>query len=266
MQTMSTTTSYLSLYQFTPGRTLFALSGMQAILTPAEAALLDDLITAARAAGEHQLARLLVWSAERGLRLTRPDAAKIDPVADGLLGSVYSSAQRAVDTLPPTHPVHKAARKLLDRHFARGAITITTLRYEDQLAASKVLVAELDAPEQADLVSKLGLGLYLDELRPLLVSYEAALRPGSGRSLTWEDVLADQANTQETLARVVVRVLDRFDEPTRTRLLAPIDHQNSLIAAAYRARRPLGDVDPKTGLEGEATPPLPEAEAPVAPG
>jgi hypothetical protein len=266
--------TWTTLYPFPPGRAEFALIGLEQVLEPAEVVELQEVIDDGKALAQAQMNRLRVRAGEQARPTTRPEAQRIDYQIDPLFGALFTSLKTPTEKLPATHEVHIASKDLITRHYPNGAVSITAQQFEIQLAAGKNLLAELDEERLQALVSKLGLGLYIDELRPLMVAYEAALRITAPRTVTADDITTGQNAVQEALCRVIHRILGRFDAPdqapARARLLKPIDDQNTRIAAYYRDRLKLRDVDPKTGDEidtpdeNSAENPATNASGPVA--
>ena len=253
---------WLNLTQMTPGRVMFAMDQMaEAIETDAERALLTPLIATAHAAGQVQLEVEANWAQNKGVEPTRPEAPKVDAPADRCVGGIQTALVKGVDALAPADAedeqdeeaqeeaaVRADAQALLKDHFIEGAVSITALKYEDQLAQMKRLVRTLQLPKNAKVVEKLGLGLYLRRLVRLLPKYAAALGQVGQRIVRYDEVSAARAATHKALAAVVGAVLGpQISEAARARLLDPVALQQRLMAEDRAARRSVRDVDRKTG-------------------
>jgi hypothetical protein len=258
--------SLLTFNQLTPGRVLSALKSVREAAEPDERAVLepwiDDAIQLAR-----RLTRMrLLWRAQRTLRSQgsgRTGIQAVDGRVDGVLGSVVGLLERAAQYLPAAHPARTLAAELLEAHFPDGLGAVTSLQYEDELAAAEDLLEALFLDQYAPLVRDLGLGVWREVLQTLLPEYEANIGHRKGKGLAWSEVQALRLAVDEALGRVVAVILGTWPAADqgerRARLLRPIAAQSDAVSEAIRRRVRVKDVDAETGVEldddGEADQP-----------
>ena len=149
--------------------------------------------------------------------------------------------------------------------FPEGAAAITHMSYENELAATEVLLHDLKATH-AEAVVTLGLVPFVERLSMLVSQFREALTEESVREISYDQLRQAQTEGQEAMLRVVARIIadhsgtSAEETARRQELLAPIQAQNRRLAERYSSRRGVIDVDAQTGQE------LPETEGlPVEP-
>jgi len=255
---------YFNLYQFPTGRRLFAMrqvaevareAGVPQIAELAQSAVKQDLKTAELEAA---------WRRSRAkTEGKRKRANDLDGQLDRTLGGMARQLGALVHTFGD-QPIGPRASALLGHLFPEGAAAITTMSYENELAASEVILEDLTGPHAND-AAALNLAPFVERLRTLLPEFRESLKQETTREVSYDEVRQARATGQETMLRVVAKILGDFpgssaeDVQTRQSLLGPAMNQNRRIAEAFSRRRPVGDVNPETGEEE----PEPEGSTPA---
>lgn len=246
---------YLSLYQFPAGRLIYA---MHLVLERAQTRGLDDVVTLAQAArvqGQETVRLERAWDRSRSKSQgRRVAAAEVDAHVDRTLGGLANQLAGFVHTFGD-EPEGVAALAVQERIFPLGAAAITTLSYENELAAAEQILSDLEG-EYAGPVETLALGSFVDRLRRLLPTFRDALARETEREVSFSEVREARAMSQDALVRVVATVIahhpgdDEADTQARQQLLGPVMSQNRRIQASLANRRGRArDVDPETGEE-----------------
>jgi len=265
---------FVNIYVFTPGRILFAVADVkrraqQRDIQPVIAAC-NKSLDAAQLCLDTENA----WNRTKNAPGSRGDgeAKAIDPLLDRAVSGTQDSVMTITRSLSPDHQLVISGKEFLRKAFPAGAIAITNLAYEDELAAVKNLLGRLaDSNDLKPYVAKLNLQPYIAEMSSLADVFETALRSSAPAEVSFGEVKASRANAQNWLLALVLKVGGLFPEPTpqdaeaRAFLLEPIMDQNTRIAAIHRRRQPVPDVDPNTGDEQPETPAQPPVVPPAGP-
>ena len=245
---------YFDLYQFPMGRCLFAMRQVAELATELDAPQITQL---AQQGVEQAQAATAVEAGWRRSRSTstgkRVRASELDVQLDRTLGGMTMLLSGVAHTFGDDGPGLKATA-LLQRLFPEGAVAITSMNYENELAACEVILKDLNDGRRAD-AEALGLAPHIQRLEQLLPAFRDALKQETTREVSFDEVREARARAQEAMLHVVSKILGDYggSEPasveTRQALLAPVMNQNRRIAEALSNRRPVGDVDPETGEE-----------------
>jgi hypothetical protein len=199
--------------------------------------------------------------------------AELDIELDGTLGAVQEILRRAIKRLRDPEMKKRAAR-LLQALFPQGAAEVIRLPIELELEEARDVLAVLVDPQWADVVSRLGLGVYAEQLAELIEQIDAILLTRGGGRPSWDGVEAARAEAQEALLRLTAYIAGTWSEEediaTREALLAPIYAQDERIAESLKTGRRVVDVDPESG-EPEVEPAVADTgtttpAAPAGPG
>ncbi len=253
---------HFTFYDFPTGRRLFAMRELAAI---AETKGLVDIQGLAEAAAEqaaHTAAREADWRRARTTTVgRRKRAGEVDAQMDRTLGALLTHLETKVHAFSAKRS-GALASELIQQLFPAGAAAITSMTYEDELAACEVLYGELQArPEH---VEALGLGDYVEQLGELIPAYREALTQESTRELSHDEVRAAQREGQELMLRAVAKVLGEFGGPgeehqaMRQQLLGAVYSQQRRMREHFANRRGVRDIDPETGEELTQQPDNPE--------
>lgn len=245
---------YFNLYQFPTGRCLFALQGVlgraRSRNLEAIAALCEGGIAEARRA----VLLEAQWRRARGVQVGRRQrAVELDTEVDRLVGAIATQLGAVQRGFGATG-LGAQATELLELVLPEGAVAITSMSYENELAACEVLLDDLTG-KHAERVVSLGLSPFVERLRSLTGEFRQALEDEVVREVTFDAVRQAQAEGQEALLRVVAKILGDHGGPSeeevalRQTLLGPILAQNRRLKERYASRRGSNDVNPETGEE-----------------
>lgn len=246
---------YFDLYQFPTGRRLFALRQVKERAEQMSLATIAELADEAVQHDEQTMHMEAAWRRARSINEGKREAANVIDVAlDRAVGGLHTHLQSLRHAFGDAHPRGKRAAQVLDTLFPEGAGAITTMTYENELAAVEVLLHQLNddfAAEKQDL----NLAPYMELITELKDRFALALKDEQTRDVTYSEIRHARMLGQEGLLRVVAKVLGEYCGPSeehvtmRHTLLAPVMSQNRRLEERYASRRGSGDVDPQTGNE-----------------
>lgn len=253
----------IKLYRFTGGRRQLAMSQVKDRATTMG---LGDIAGACEQGIEHEK-RLRDLQREYAVQKNRKMPARLqqlDPEIDRTLGAIYRIASEAAVALPP--PMSEMAQRLTEELFPQGASGITTRPYAEQSHEVTSIIERMEsASDFLPAVEALGLTAFVKQLKLLNTEFRQVFEAEPKDRISPHEVRAAEAEAQDNLLAIVVRILGQFPERSpahveaRTKLLTPVLRQNEAIREYLRARRRVRDVDPSTGKELEA----PEGDADV---
>ena len=254
---------YFSFYQFPTGRRLFAMRRVAEVARHNQLAETATLADAAVAQAQRAAEREASWRRSRGTTPgKRKRAGNLDAAIDRTLGGMVAQLGGTVRAFG-SEGIGATAAALLSQLFPEGATAITNLSYEEELAATEVVVNELNGAHAED-ADAVGLTPFVRRLELLVSDFRDALKEEDVREISYDEVRADQAEGQELMLRVAAKILGDYggtsEEHARLRseLMAPIMSQNRRIGERFSSRRPPSDVNPETGEE------LPEIDGDTA--
>jgi hypothetical protein len=263
---------FIRLYQLPSGRAAYA--ARQAL---AAAQGLGDTDAAARAE-----VSLLQASVTRDLELRHrkaavqplygPRAPELDAQLDRALSAMDTaiSARLAIATGPDdADPAAVAAARLQRELLPRGVSHVTSLSYVEEHESVTLLVKRLTSGGDASAdAATLGLEPFIQRIQAVNAELGAELSKAAPPSTpTWDTIRAERAKLQAGLLSLVATVLGRYagddaqSSTARDAILGPIWAQQQALAALFRSKRGVRDIDPTTGDEEEAL--LPAAEEAV---
>jgi hypothetical protein len=255
---------WINLYVFTPGRAAFAVTQLRQAAVEignVEIVAACDLVLAQAGTAldlEHAWAKAKTTVAGK-----RVKAPALDAQLDRTVSAIHSAAEGIISALPADSPLVKDALTLLSQAFPGGPGALTSLPYEDELAAVQTLDKRLTGTgDLAQVVERLQIRFLVDRLVELTGQFQEVLGVSTTRELEYSQVVDARAATQEKLLQLFVRILGTYpterpeDVTRRTTLLAPILEQNARIAQAMKRRGTVLDVDPTTGEERDANQPV----------
>ena len=150
--------------------------------------------------------------------------------------------------------VCKQAAELLEDVFPTGVEGISKQVFEVMLGTVDTIIREFDGAK-AEHVEAIGLAREVARLKLLVERFRTELKPARRTRLTFDGVELARDAVHEATAELMVAVLHLFSkkgeqgERDREKILAPINYQQSLVAAARAQHRQPLDVDPNTGEE-----------------
>lgn len=274
----SSLSAIFKLYVFPTGRRLFALAQLMSRAKDRDFPELVKHCSGALAHDRGCLALERRWAGlvaeSKGKAPTVPvaddglDATQIDPLVDNTLTAIRDHAISQTAGASPDDPIHATVSGLLREIYPTGVQNVTSLAFVLELAAVDDILAKLQGKELAPVVKELGLGRLVKRLAELAERYRAALAAPAPETLEFGNVRAARAKGQDLLLEAIALVLGRHhssspdDVAGRADLLGPILEQNAEIAAAFRGRRTIVDVNPETG---QLDPKAPGDAAPAEP-
>lgn len=254
---------FIRLYKLPPGRAIHALERLlpaaRAHDAPEVARLAERALEAANALDALHLRRSRATSTP----LYGPEATRLDSAIDRLLSAmaahVASQGEVHADA-GEDDPTARAVRLLARDLFPKGVAAIVSMSFVEEHKRVGTLLKRVEAGgDLADAVDSVGMRAHVVRLRELAQAFGAELdRATPQTGPTADEVRAADAVMQLALNQVVAAALGRFveeDDATvtaRAAVLGPIATQQAALAARYRDRRGVRDVDPQTGLEREA--------------
>jgi hypothetical protein len=261
--------SLFSLYQFSTGRLLFALQGVDRAVREHDDDLGDLGEHVAKAIRHSRTTRQLEaqFAASQNTPRTNPKAAAIDVKVDRALVALRDAAQAHVTAADDDAEVAARASKLLLAIFPRGVQAVTQATFVEELSLVDGILAEIKA-NHADTVKHLGLSLFVTRLAKLNDEYRVAQQAPAAAGTDFSAVRASRQRGQELLLEVTAMVLGQYPLQSaahvaaRQALLGPILSQNEAIGVYLRGRRTPDDVNPETGEPVPTVTPAPVAEEP----
>ncbi len=254
---------WLSVYRLPTGRRLFAFRDIKKVAIGLMDPPIQDLVNTAVTHDENTYLAEMRYAALPRADRYDPEMAEVDQLADECLGGINASLEGVRGGRRAKDPIYQLSVKTQKSIFPNGLGAVTLLAYPMQLEAMKAILRLMDNDLAAAIAP-----LHLDDKRQLLgaltAEYEEVLkRPQPGRA-DFSKVREMRNQGLEYLARVVVRILDRYGENTpdqntkRSQLLAPLEEQQAQIQKALKARRgPIMDINPDTGEDVEPVAPVP---------
>lgn len=199
------------------------------------------------------------WTVNRDIREgTRVSLRDIDQQLDRNISGIHNVAQGHIHSLEAGDEQHDISQQFVATFFPNGAAPITRLYYEDQLIAVEAMLTRWQTDWKANL-DKLALTALVRRTETLLVDYRAAVTTVAKRDLTWDEVRAMDADGQENMLALILRVCgfynskSQHDIDTRNRYLATFFDQTQRIAAIRKRTKIVPDIDPDTGNDIEPT-------------
>jgi hypothetical protein len=262
-----------SYYNPTDGSMTFSLRRIDMLVAPSPDALVNDALLRMR------LDRALDDVAESSkLNVTwqgrpkvpvvqRPGSVEANYRVDSALGALHQHIESYLK-LPPDNPLHQLAAQLISRMFAQGVAPFTTMIYEDQFDAVKVIVKTLRST-WPDHIAKLGLKPFVDAVEAENDDFGAKINVVEPVGITYDQVAAAHQHALGSFFAVLLAIWNNYlDEPdTRNKLLAAVHQQNERFRRYYQRRSTQPVVNPVTGefLEDETAPGASEGTGTNAP-
>lgn len=245
---------WLTVYDFSAGRRLFALArvqeraralGFTELVEHIEQAITHDRYT-------HQLDTR--WQGRRRKR-PRPQSMIVDRMVAKTLSGLRRTALAQAAGAEPGDAIHAQVQHFLREILPGGVFAVAMLPQVDELSALEAIVAKLEGP-LAETVAELGLARQTARLAELTRAYHEALHAPPRHAVRYREVQAARQRGQEYLLETIAMILGRYyrsRDPehmeARATLLAPIAQQSAAIRAYRRSRRSLRDIDPVSGEE-----------------
>ncbi len=247
---------YLNLRQLPATRAAFALRNMHARLVASGVVApgLEARFTEAQAA-----ARLTIRMDQRWLDVRanksrkRGDAKVINRDIDQTIKAIHKRLE-ADAVGKENDPVVIASNTVLNAVFLHGYSPITLAAFDVQLGLVDNLLDHLEDDLDVHVLT-LGLERHVQNLRDLNEQFRSELDAENGRPFGFPQVDAQRNTLRETFAHVIVAIFHdlRLPTPENTALLnvifEPLKIQSKAVSDAYRAKRRVRDIDPKSGEE-----------------
>lgn len=231
-----------ALAQFSSGRRISAYNQIRPIAVARDLPALIRHLDRAKAHDVRTRELESRWAAQTRRGLYPAELGPVDNLVDNILASIRDIAVAQAKGLEPGHELHDEVHRFIDALFPAGVAAITSLPYVDQAAAVEVLLEALQG-ELAPTVARLGLGLKVERLAELMVTYRR-LVDHAQKPLRFATVRAARERGQEYLREIISIIAGTFfdaDDPAhvaaRDALLAPIRAHEKRVRAALRARR-----------------------------
>lgn len=261
--------SLFSMYQFSTGRLLFALQGVDRALRDHDDDVGDIGEHVTKAIRHSRTTRQLEaqFAASQNTPRTNPKAAAVDIKLDRALVALRDAAQAHVTSADDDAEVAARASKLLVAIFPRGVQAVTQATFVEELSLVDGILAEIKA-HHAETVKTLGLSLFVTRIAKLNDEYRAAQQTPATAGTDFSAVRAARQRGQEFLLEITAMVIGRYPLQSaphvaaRQALLGPILTQHEAIGVYLRGRRAPEDVNPETGEPVPAVVPAPVAEEP----
>lgn len=246
--------SLFSLYQFSTGRLLFALQGVDRALRDHEEDLGGVAEHLAKAIRHSRNTRQLEaqFAASQNVPRTNPKAAAIDVKLDRALVALRDAAQAHVTSADDDADVAAKASKLLTAVFPRGVQAVTQATFVEELSLVDGILAEIKT-HHAETVKSLGLSLFVSRIAKLNDEYRVAQQTPAAAGTDFSAVRASRQRGQEFLLEVIAMIAGRYPLQSaphvaaRQALMGPILLQHEAIGVYLRGRRAPEDVNPDTG-------------------
>ncbi len=256
---MNSLSSLFSLYILTPGRRIYALGRIRALLEGHGVAEILPAVDAAIAHDREVLEMTARW--RRGRGAGGGELRALDGVVDRTLGTI--DRLLAHYSQDGDDAVADRASAVRGRLFPDGVGHHTSLPYVEQIAATERVLTIAGAAENLAWMTAHGLSPLVRRLRAAQDEFAAAVNErDTSTPLSWDEIKAAQSAGQELYLQVVALIAGRFatDAEMRTELLKPVWEQNQAIQEYRRRRGSVRDVDPDSGEE------LDDSEAPSSDG
>ncbi len=247
---------FINLRRLPATRAAFALRNMHArLLTSAVIAPnLEARLTEAQAEAKHAIRMDQLWLNVRANKSrARGDATTIDREIDQTIKAIHKRLE-ADAVGKENDPVVMSATTLLKDLFLHGYSSVTRSAFDIQLGLVDDLLDNLEDGFDAH-VQTLGLDRLVHNLRDLNDQFRIELDAENGRPFGFSQVDAQRNALHQAICRVIVAIFHDLSEPTpeNTALLnvlfEPLKTQNKAVSDAYRAKRRVRDINPKTGEE-----------------
>ncbi|MEZ4268733.1 MAG: hypothetical protein R3F39_20450 [Myxococcota bacterium] len=260
---------FITMYKFPSGRAAYAMRQAVAAakaLGDADAVQRADVVLALATATRDMELR---YRKARFQPLYGPQADTMDAQVDRTMSAMMAAvgARLAIAGGPDdADPAIKAAARIERELLPRGVSYVTSLSYVEEHESVALLVKRL-APggDLAAEAKTLGLEPYVKHLHSLNTAFGAELAQATPPSApSWDAIRAERAKMHRELVRYAAVVLGRYagdDEDSqrgREALLGPVLAQQRALAASFRNRRGMPDVDPQSGEIEAGMDPLPE--------
>lgn len=194
------------------------------------------------------------WTSHNRLEpMRRENVMNADNAADRAVSALFD-AINLYRRMDPSLPLFQAADGLLKLLLPEGVSAITFLQFEDQHAATDMLLEQADGPGAAA-VQMLNIGPFAEMLRDANRVYGEHLSSLDNTGVTYKQVQAAyRVALNEFFGVVLIAWSNNLATPeTRNKVLAPIHEQNVRLRAHYRRKKAAPRVDPKTGEFSDAS-------------
>ncbi|MBA2663543.1 MAG: hypothetical protein H0U74_14740 [Bradymonadaceae bacterium] len=240
-------------YKPTEGSMKYSLGQLDLMLSPGPRKLIDDWSLAERVADAFGLVTVasekrFAWrNRQRVQPLRREGAVQADNDLDHSI-SGFNDQLLSFEKLPVGHPLRLCARELRLAVLPLGVFPITSLPFEEQHAATNVLLGKL-ASEFVDQVQTLNLGPFVENIAMRNQVYGESLSSLGQPGVTYDQVQIAYRAALDGFFTVVLTIWHNHlhDPEARASLLAPINEQNLRISRHYRRRNTVPRIDPNTG-------------------
>lgn len=238
----------LDYYKVSTGSRLYSLRQVRQRLQGVDKPRLLDRVERAIQANEEAARLNYDWRMRKRQKpLGRKGAAEVDAKVDKMLSAIHSAIEGYLvfDDQPA---LVEAATALKTAVFPEGVYPISSIKYEDQHAATNELLGRLDGELDAH-VATLNLQPHVDRLRKLNQEFGRALASSGQGQLSFDKVEAARRAGSNAFHVVIATILGDYAEDLETlaRLLGPIEEQNERARMYYKRRGTMPHVDPDTG-------------------
>ncbi|MBH24281.1 MAG: hypothetical protein CMH57_07510 [Myxococcales bacterium] len=252
------------MYQFTPGRRIFALTKIRDKAREEDWGALVELASEAIEHDQKALHLHRRWQTlkVKAKKTTHPQpesdqrgTREIDADLDSTLGGWHQALQGLLRSSRLPAELRVSAQTLKDELFPSGVKAITQQPYIDAIASVKSIVAQANdqLPDGVPLkshVDRLGYGHFIQAIDALSDELDAVIKADSpDPDVVYKDVTSANSVGQELMLEVMAEIIaqTRKEQARRGRFLAPILDQNQAIAELHMARHTVVDVNPTTG-------------------
>lgn len=247
---------YLDLRQLPATRAAFALRNMDSRLA-ASGILAPDLqarLTEAQAEARRTIRTDQRWLDVRANKSRkRGDATVLNRDIDETVKAIHKRLE--ADAIGKENdPAVIAANTILKAVFSQGYSPITLAAFDVQLGLVDNLLDSLEDDLDVHVLT-LGLERHVQNLRDLNEQFRIELDAENGRPFGFPQVNAQRNALREAIAHVIIAIFHdlRLPTPENTALLnvifEPLKTQTKAVSDAYRAKRRVRDIDPKSGEE-----------------
>ncbi len=251
--------SLVTSYVFSPGRRIVTAQTILDVATAQNDVVLVQQAKDAIAFDRDVWLTQQSWTVNRDIREgTRVSLRDIDQQLDRNISGIHTIAQGHIHSMEVGDEQYDISQEFVAKFFPNGAAPITRLYYEDQLVAVEAMLARWQT-DWKDRLDKLALSALVRRTETLLVDYRAAVTTVAKRDLTWDEVRTMDADGQENMLALIVRVCgiynskSQHDIDTRNHYLATFFDQTQRIAAIRKRTKNIPDIDPDTGKDLETT-------------
>lgn len=260
---VSNVIDWLDTYRLPTGRRLFAFRQIKELAVKLKDKSVERLAAAAVAHDEATYLAEMNYAARPKNERYDPEMEEVDRLADEFIQGLNATLLGLRGGRRAKDPVYQLSQSTQKSLFPDGTAAVTLLPYPLQLEAMKALSRLLHG-ELANAVAQFRLEDKRQLLDALTAEYEEVLmRPQPGRT-DFSKVRELRITGLEYLARLVVKILDQYGEPTpehrarRAELLAPVEAQNDAVQKYMKGRRGVAaDINPETGEDVPDQPVVP---------